>query len=129
MCLEGGVRGCVWWRVFGVRGEGVYGGGMRGVVGGRGEGVYGGWVRGVFGGRGEGVFGGRGEGCVCGGRQQTCLSINQQSGTTNHSSKNILLNSFVTNLTVQTSVSCLPISGGKFITVSCIYNNTFADST
>ena len=51
--------------------------------------------------------------------QQTCLSRNQQPGTTIHSSKDILLNSFIPNLTAQTFVSCLPISGGKFAAISC----------
>ena len=45
---------------------------------------------------------------------------NQQTVTTGHSSKKILLNSFVPNLTVQTLVSCLPISGGKFAAISCM---------
>ena len=44
---------------------------------------------------------------------------NQQAGTTDHSSKNILHYSFVPNLTVQTFVSCLPISGGKFAAICC----------
>ena len=45
---------------------------------------------------------------------------NQQAVTTDHSSKKILLDSFVPNLTVQTFVSCLPISGGKFAAICCI---------
>ena len=41
----------------------------------------------------------------------------QQAVTTDHSSKKVLL---VPNLTVQSFVNCLPISGGKFAAISCI---------
>ena len=41
----------------------------------------------------------------------------QQAVTTDHSSKKVLL---VPNLTVQSFVNCLPISGGKFAALCCI---------
>ena len=46
-----------------------------------------------------------------------CTSVeNQQPGT---SSKDLLPNYFVPNLTVPTFVNCLPISGGKFAADCC----------
>ena len=48
------------------------------------------------------------------------VEISSLGPQTMHSSKNTLLNSFVPNLTVQTFVSCLPISSGKFAAISCI---------
>ena len=47
------------------------------------------------------------------------VEISSLGPQTTCSSKNILLNSFVPNLTVQTFVNCLPISGGKFAAISC----------